>query len=219
VSAGPRPEATESTETGDLADLAERWAVTGAEQHFNGHVVRVRTDRVRMPDAGEIIEREVVGHPGSVAVLALDDDDRVLLIRQYRHPVAHRLWELPAGLRDVDGEPLLRTAQRELAEETGYRARVWHTLVDVFSSPGMTDERVRVFLARGLSEIPEGETSFERIHEEADMPLAWVPLEQAVTAVVHGDIHNALAVMGILSVYTVRAAGYRDLRPPDAPEG
>jgi 8-oxo-dGTP pyrophosphatase MutT (NUDIX family) len=216
VSAGPRPGATDVT---GVTDLPEHWEVTGGEEHFSGHIVHVRTDRVRMPDAGEIIEREVVGHPGSVAVLALDDDDRVLLLRQYRHPVAHRLWELPAGLRDVDGEPLLTTAQRELAEETGYRARIWHTLVDVFSSPGMTNERVRVFLARGLSAIPEGESTFERVHEEADMPLAWVPLEQAVTAVGRGDIHNALAVMGILSVYTVRAAGYRGLRPPDAPEG
>jgi ADP-ribose pyrophosphatase len=158
-------------------------------------------------------------HPGSVGVIGLDDQERVLLIRQYRHPVGHLLWEPPAGLRDVDGEPTWRTAARELAEEAGYRARDWHTLLDVFTSPGMTNERVRIFLARGLTEIPEDEADFERIHEEADMPVAWVPLDDAVAAVRRGDIHNPLAVMGILSVYAARATGYRDLRAPDAPEG
>jgi 8-oxo-dGTP pyrophosphatase MutT (NUDIX family) len=183
--------------------------------------VSVRTDRVRMPngDATEVVERDIVEHPGSVGVIGLDERERVLLIRQYRHPVAHRLWEPPAGLRDVDGEPTWRTAARELAEEAGYRAREWHTLVDVFTSPGMTDERVRIFLARGLTEIPAEESDFERIHEEAGMPVVWVPLHEAVDAVTRGRIHNPLAVMGILAVYAARATGYRDLRPADAPEG
>jgi 8-oxo-dGTP pyrophosphatase MutT (NUDIX family) len=204
-----------------IADMPERWEVVDSEERFKGHVIQVRTDRVRMPngDTTEIVERDIVVHPGSVAVLGLDDDDRVLLIRQYRHPVAHLLWEPPAGLRDVDGEPPWRTAARELAEEAGYRAREWHTLLDVFTSPGMTNERVRIFLARGLSEVPEDEVDFERVHEEADMPVAWVPLDEAVAAVRRGGIHNPLAVMGILAVYTARAAGYRDLRAPDAPEG
>jgi ADP-ribose pyrophosphatase len=154
-----------------------------------------------------------------VAVIGLDEDERVLLIQQYRHPVGYRLWEPPAGLRDVDGEPTWRTAARELGEEAGYRAREWHTLVDVFTSPGMTDERVRVFLARGLTEIPAEESDFERIHEEAGMPVVWVPLDEAVAAIMRGHVHNPLAVMGILSVYAARATGYRDLRAPDAPEG
>ena len=204
-----------------IIDTPERWEVVGSEVRFKGRVIQVRTDRVRMPngDTSEIIERDVVVHPGSVAVLGLDDDDRVLLIRQYRHPVARLLWEPPAGLRDVDGEAPWRTAARELAEEAGYRAREWHTLADVYTSPGMTNERVRIFLARGLSEVPEDEVDFERVHEEADMPVAWVPLDEAVAAVRRGDIHNPLAVMGILSVYAARATGYRDLRAPDAPEG
>jgi 8-oxo-dGTP pyrophosphatase MutT (NUDIX family) len=204
----------------ELLDVPELWNVESRVERFDGHIIGVRTDRVRMPngDTTELIERDVVVHPGSVGVICLDDDERVMLIRQYRHPVGRLLWEPPAGLRDVDGEPLWRTAERELAEEAGYRAREWHTLVDIFTSPGMTDERARVFLARGITEIPDDELDFERIHEEADMPVAWVPLDDAVAAVGRGDIHNPLAVVGILSVYTARAAGYRDLRPPDAPE-
>jgi 8-oxo-dGDP phosphatase len=203
-----------------IADVPEHWEVVRSEVRHKGGLVAVRTDQVRMPngDTTEIVERDVVVHPGSVGVIGLDEDDRVLLIRQYRHPVGRLLWEPPAGLRDVDGEPPWRTAARELAEEAGYRAREWHTLLDVFTSPGMTDERVRVFLARGLSEIPQEEIGFERIHEEAGMPVVWVPLDDAVAAVGRGDIHNPLAVMGILAVHAARTAGYRDLRPPDAPE-
>ncbi len=204
-----------------ITDSPERWEVVGEEVRFRGHIITVRTDKVRMPngEGTEVTERDVVVHPGSVGVICVDDDDRVLLIRQYRHPAGRMLWEPPAGLRDVEGEPLWRTAARELAEEAGYRAAEWHTLLDVLTSPGMTDERVRVFLARGLTEIPADELDFERIHEEADMPVAWVPLDEAVAAVRRGDIHNPLAVMGILAVYAARAEGYRDLRPPDAPEG
>src|SRR6202012_5179419 len=109
-------------------------------------------------------ERPVVSHPGAVAVPALDEASRVLMIRQYRHAVGYQLWEIPAGLRDVDGEPLLATAQRELREETGYQARDWHVLVDPFTSPGFTTERVRIFLARGVSAATG--TGYEREDEE-----------------------------------------------------
>jgi ADP-ribose pyrophosphatase len=207
--------------SGELIDSPELWKVESSEIKYTGRIVQVRADRVRMPngDTTEVVERDVIVHPGSVGVIGLDDQERVLLIRQYRHPVAHQLWEPPAGLRDVDGEPTWRTAARELAEEAGYRAREWYTLVDVFTSPGMTNERVRIFLARGLTEIPPEEADFERIHEEAGMPVVWVPLDEAVAAVGRGHIHNPLAVMGILSVYAARATGYRDLRAPDTPEG
>jgi 8-oxo-dGDP phosphatase len=203
-----------------VADVPERWPVDASEDAFKGRVIAVRVDHLRMPngDTTEVVSREVVEHPGSVGVIGLDDQDRVLLIRQYRHPVGRLLWEPPAGLRDVDGEPTWRTAARELAEEAGYRAREWHTLLDVFTSPGMTDERVRVFLARGLTEIPAEESDFERVHEEAGMPVEWVPLDEAVAAVGRGDVHNPLAVMGILAVHAARANGFRDLRAPDAPE-
>lgn len=197
----------------DVSDVSERWETLGSEGRFSGRVVSVRTDKVRMGD--DVAERDVVVHPGSVGVLALDEDDRVLLIRQYRHPVEHLLWEPPAGLRDVPGEPLWRTAARELAEEASYAATEWHTLVDLFSSPGMTTERIRIFLARGIT---EHHIDFERVHEEADMPAVWIPLDEAVTRVLRGDIHNPLAIMGIMATYAARANGYHDLRPADTPE-
>ncbi|HEV7936119.1 MAG TPA: NUDIX hydrolase [Actinomadura sp.] len=204
-----------------VRDTPERWEVVGSTERFVGHVFRVRTDQVRMPngDAMEVVTRDVVVHPGSVGVLALDDDGRVLLIRQYRHPVGYLLWEAPAGLRDVEGEPLWKTAERELAEETGYRAERWDTLVDTFTSPGMSDERQRVFLARGLSEIPPDEIDFDRVHEEADLPAVWVPLDEAVAMVLAGELHNPTAVTGILAAHVARANGFRGLRAPDAPEG
>jgi 8-oxo-dGTP pyrophosphatase MutT (NUDIX family) len=126
---------------------------------------------------------------------------------------------VPAGLRDVAGEPLRLTAERELVEEAGYRAAEWHTLVDIFTSPGMSDERARIFLARALTEVPAEEIDFERVHEEADMPVVWVPLDEAVAKVFAGDIHNSIAVTGILAAYAARATDFRDLRAADAPEG
>ncbi|QXJ26959.1 NUDIX hydrolase [Actinomadura graeca] len=170
-------------------------------------------------DGVEVVGRDVIVHPGSVGILALDDRDRVLLLRQYRHPVGHLLWEAPAGLRDVAGEPLHKLAERELLEEAGYRADRWDTLVDVFPSSGMSDERVRIFLARDLTEVPAEEIDFERVHEEADMPVVWVPLEEAVRKVLTGEVHNMVAAAGILAAHAARAGGYRDLRPVDAPEG
>ncbi|MGI8336152.1 NUDIX domain-containing protein [Actinomadura scrupuli] len=209
------------TASTDVRDVPERWEVVESIDRFAGHVVKVRTDVVRMPDGDGtgIARRDMIAHPGSVGVLALDEDCRVLLLRQYRHPAGHLLWEAPAGLRDVAGEPLRETAARELIEEAGYRATEWHTLVDLFTSPGMSDERVRIFLARGLTEVPVAEIGFERVHEEADMPIVWVPLDEAVAKVLAGDIHNSLAVTGILAAYAARATDFRDLRAADAPEG
>jgi len=201
----------------DVTDLPESWQVVDSAERFRGRVITVRSDTVRMPD-DEPAVRDYVVHPGSVVVLALDDAERVLLLRQYRHPTRHLLWELPAGLRDTAGESLLDTAVRELAEEAGYRARTWHTLVDAFTSPGMTDERTRIFLARDLTRIPDGELDFQRRHEEADMPVVWVPLEEAVRKVFTGKIHNSPAVAGILAAYVASADGFKGLRPADAPE-
>jgi ADP-ribose pyrophosphatase len=203
--------------TPPLADVPEQWPVLSSVEHARGHIVTFRTDRVLMPD-GTSADREVVVHPGAVGVVALDDDDRVLMIRQYRHPVGRLLWEVPAGLRDVDGEPVHLTAQRELLEETGYRARVWHVLADYFSSPGVSTERLRIYLARGLSEVSPAERDFVAEHEEAQLQLAWVPIEHAVSLVLAGELHNGPAVVGILSAYAARRDGFAALRPADAPE-
>jgi ADP-ribose pyrophosphatase len=153
-----------------------------------------------------------------VAVLALDDAQRVLLIRQYRHPVGRLLWEIPAGLRDVAGERPWATARRELLEETGYRARDWRVLADFYTSPGFSTERVRVFLARHLEHVPDSERDFVPEAEEAHLISAWLPLDEAVRKVLAGDLRNGVAALGLLAAYAARSEGFDELRPADAPE-
>jgi 8-oxo-dGDP phosphatase len=179
---------------------------------YEGRVITLRRDTVAMPGGGDSV-REVVVHQGAVAVVALDDEDRVLLLRQYRHPFGRHLWELPAGLRDADGEPPLQTAKRELAEEALLAAARWSLLATIYSSPGFSDEQVLIYLAEDLSdaERPQG---FLVEHEEADMTLERVPLADAVQRVFDGDIRNASAVVGLLAAAQVRAASPR-LRPVD----
>ncbi|GAB3662633.1 NUDIX hydrolase [Actinocorallia lasiicapitis] len=204
----------------EITDVPETWQVVGTQEHFKGRIVTVRSDDVLMPDGDGVVavNREYILHPGAVGTIALDDQDRVLMIRQYRHPVKHLLWEVPAGLRDVEGEPLWRTAERELLEEAGYKAASWHVLVDGFLTPGMSDERVRVFLARDVERVPDEEIDFVRRHEEADMPAVWVPLEEAVAKVLAGEIHNGLAVIAILAAKAAQGTGFKHLRDKDAPE-
>jgi ADP-ribose pyrophosphatase len=198
-----------------IEDAAESWPVESSDVQLKNWLLTVRSERVRMPD-NHCAERTVVTHPGAVAVLALDDADRVLMIRQYRHPVRRLLWEIPAGLRDVDGEPLLQTAKRELLEEAGYQARDWHVLVDYFTSPGFTTERLRLFLARGLREVTD--SGYVREHEEKFLVTEWVPLSEAVGLALGGKLHNSAAVMGILAARAASAGGFADLRPAGAPE-
>jgi 8-oxo-dGDP phosphatase len=198
-----------------IEDAVERWPVESSKELLRHWLITVRSDQVRMPD-NHSAERTMVTHPGAVAIVALDDADRVLMIRQYRHPVSRLLWEIPAGLRDVDGEPLLATARRELLEETGYRAREWHTLVDYFTSPGFSTERLRIFLARGLEEA--GDTGYVRENEEKFLVTDWLPLHEAVRLALAGKLHNSSAVMGVLAAHAARPDGFAALRPADAPE-
>lgn len=198
-----------------IEDAAESWPVDSTEEQLRDWLITVRTDKVRMPD-NNYAERTVVTHPGAVAVLALDDAQRVLMIRQYRHPVGRQLWEIPAGLRDADGESPLRTAQRELLEETGYTARDWHTLVDYFTSPGFTTERMRIFLARGLEKTDDD--GREREAEEKFIVADWLPLEEAMRLVLAGKLHNSAAIAGILAGYAASSGGFSGLRPAAAPE-
>jgi 8-oxo-dGDP phosphatase len=198
---------------GEQPDRPHEYRVLDSEVVYQGRIFALRRDTVAMP-GGESGVREVVDHPGAVAVVALDDDDRVLLLRQYRHPVGQYLWELPAGLRDAEGEPPLESARRELAEEAGLAAERWSLLATTYSSPGFSDEKVLVYLAEGLSDAdrPEG---FTAEHEELDLTFERVPLAEAVQRVFAGDIRNSSAVVGVLAAAQFRATTPR-LRPVDA---
>ena len=167
-------------------DTTESWPVVTSTVEAEGPLLTMRTDRVRGPD-GETFDRQVVHHLGAVAIVAVDDGDRVLVLTQYRHPVQQRLVELPAGLLDVAGEDPLAAAVRELAEEAQLTASRWSVLVDLLTSPGFSDEAVRIYLAEGLSAaaVPDG---FEAAHEEADMGRHWVPLPDLVATVLSGEV-------------------------------
>ncbi|MFF8728353.1 NUDIX domain-containing protein [Streptomyces sp. NPDC015171] len=198
-----------------IKDTPEEWEIRATDTPFVGNKTSVRTDDVVMPD-GSVVRRDYQVHPGSVAVLALDEEDRVLLINQYRHPVRQKLWEIPAGLLDVPGENPLHAAQRELYEEAHVKAEDWRVLSDVYTTPGGCDEAVRIFLARELSEA-EGER-FAAEHEETDLQYARVPVDELVGRILAGDVHNNCLVVGVLSLVAARAGdGIEALRPADAP--
>ena len=191
------------------------FSVVSSRTVYTGRIMGLREDEVRMPGGG-IAVRQVVEHPGAVGVVALDDAGRVVLIRQYRHPVGDWLVELPAGLLDVPDEPAALTARRELAEETGLRAERWDTLVDLRSSPGLSEEAVRVFLARDLSDVPDRDRHVG-VEEETDLGVHRLPLDDAVAAVFAGEIENALAVAGLLAAARARDLDWAPLRPADSP--
>ncbi|HWI31760.1 MAG TPA: NUDIX hydrolase [Microbacterium sp.] len=178
--------------------------VTATEVVFEGRVWDIRSDTFAYNDHPTV--RDYVDHSGAVAVLAMDDQGRVLLIQQYRHPIKHRDWEIPAGLLDVDGEPPAETAKRELAEEVDLVAAHWEPLVTTFATPGGSNEIIHLFLASGLSAAPEVHA---REAEEADIRIAWVPLADAVTAVLEGRMRNAILGIGVLAASEKlrRAAG------------
>ncbi|MET9605756.1 NUDIX hydrolase [Streptomyces sp. NPDC006512] len=193
-----------------ISDTSESWETLSTRRPFQGAKTAVDSDMVRMPDRS-VARRDYQVHPGSVCALALDAEDRVLVIRQYRHPVRHRLWELPAGLLDVPGENPLHAAQRELYEEAHVKAEDWRVLADFFASPGGSDEAIRIFLARGVS-AAEGERYEESDSEEADMEVAWVPLADLVRGVLAGELGNPGLVTGVLALAAATASG-------DGPDG
>jgi ADP-ribose pyrophosphatase len=191
----------------------DAYEVVGSDQKFTGKLLSLRVDDVRMPD-GAVAQREIVTHPGAVAIVALDDDGKIVLVNQYRPAIGAQLDELPAGLLDVEGESALEAAKRELAEEAHLRADEWNVLVDIHPSPGSTTEAVRVFLARDLSASDE---EYAGEHEESTMTVSREPLPDAVRRALTGGITSSPAVAGILAAVHGRATGWRDLRPADAP--
>ncbi|GAA1825544.1 NUDIX hydrolase [Planosporangium flavigriseum] len=193
----------------------ERYQVVSRTEHFAGPMFRVVTDEVRMPD-GNVAKRDYMVHIGSVGVVALDEDGRVVLVCQYRHPAGQHLWELPAGIMDVDGEALDRAALRELEEEADLTAGRLDVLVDAYPSPGCSNELIRLFLARDLSPVPS-ERRHERRDEEAGMIVRRVDLDEAVAMALRGEIVNAACLVGLLAAARARDCGWSTLRPVDTP--
>lgn len=187
------------------------FATTSTETVYRGSILALRRDEVHMP-GGHTAIREVVEHYGAVAVAAVDDRNRLAMVYQYRHPLGHRLWELPAGLLDAAGEDPVVTARRELREETGLTAEHWSVLVDVASSPGFSDETVRIYLARGLREVGRPDAH----DEEADLTLHWFGIEDAAERVLAGEIVNSSAAVGVLAAHAVIVDGkpVRDVHAP-----
>ncbi|MFG2058063.1 NUDIX domain-containing protein [Micromonospora sp. NPDC048930] len=198
-----------------MSGVEHRYEVKDHREIWSGRIFSVVSDDVTMPGGGTA-SRDYVTHVGAVAVVALDDAGQVVLIRQYRHPVGRHLWELPAGLMDVRGEDLAAAAVRELAEEADLTAGTVDVLVDLHSSPGFTNEVVRVFLARDLADVP-ADQRHDRRDEEADLQVVRVDLDEAVRMVLAGEITNASCVAGLLAAARARETGFAELRRPEAP--
>ena len=200
-----------------IADQPSPHAVTASQVVWSGRIVDMVKDHVIVVEGQEPVVREYTRHPGAVAVVVLRGEsggEEILLERQYRHPVKALLWEIPAGLLDIPGEDPRVAAQRELAEEADLVAKRWDVLVDYFTSPGGSTEPLRIFLARDLRDADE---AFDREDEEATMEYAWVGLDDALTMVLDGRLHNPSAVIGVLATHAARARGWAGLRPANAP--
>lgn len=209
-------EAVPALSASEITDAAGDWRILGREVLGRGVIQQFVRDRVETP-SGEVMVRDYLEHTGAVGIIALGDANRVLCVRQYRHPVGFTLIEPPAGLLDVEGEDWLIAAERELAEEAGVRASDWRVLVDYFTSPGCVQESLRVFLARGLSAAPRPE-GFVAQGEEAHMQLVWIGLDDLVDAIFAGRIQNPTMVVGALAAQAAIRSGRLDsLRRPDAP--
>ncbi len=166
---------------------------------FEGRIVTVTVDEVQLPN-GTRAELEVVHHPGGAVVAAVDRDERVCLLRQYRYVADGWIWELPAGKLEPS-EPPLATAQRELAEEAGVRARSWSSLGSYVSSPGVFSEVLHLFLARDL----EPTASAPEIHEVLE--VHWIPLAEACRRALDGELRDGKTALGLLRAAHQIAAG------------
>jgi 8-oxo-dGTP pyrophosphatase MutT (NUDIX family) len=188
-SAGEVPETT-------FHDEPSTPLIVDSEIVYDGAVWNIRREVFDYDDRE--LTREFVDHTGAVAILAMDGAGQVLLIQQYRHPIRMRDWELPAGLLDIAGEPPLVAAKRELEEEVDLVAETWTELVDFFSSPGGSNELIRVFLAQGVS---ASATPFDRVEEEANIRKRWVPLQEVVDGVLAGRLRNSILAIAVLAAH------------------
>lgn len=199
---------------GEVRDEPANFPVASSTEQFDGAVWRIQTDLVKFP--GQSVHRDILVHPGAVAIFAMNDDDQIFLIRQYRHPVAMYLFEAPAGLLDVQDEDPLDAAKRELREEAGIDATDWKVLLDFYTSPGGSTEAIRIYVARGLTLTPSGrELTGEA--EETSLPGVWVDLDDAVTLILQSALGNPTTVAGALAAHAARTLDWRTLRPADSP--
>jgi 8-oxo-dGTP pyrophosphatase MutT (NUDIX family) len=183
-----------------VRDVEESWPVESSEDLYRSELpFALRADVVRRPGASdeEPFTRVVLEHPGAVVILAVDDEERVLCLRQYRHPARMRMFEMPAGLLDVAGEEPQAAAARELVEEAGLEASDWTPLTSAYSSPGISSERIDYFLARGLAAADRGD--FVAAHEEADMESLWVPYADLLAACLDGRVQDAPVMIAVLT--------------------
>lgn len=217
---------TSASNASGLVDVRELdREVVSSERVWSGPIFAVDADYVRLSPGQDPVARQVVVHHDAVAVVALregressqaDGAPEILMVHQYRHPVRASLWEIPAGLLDVPDEVPAVAAARELAEETDYTAATWNTLAEFYASPGFTTEGVRIFLAQGLSLLPEDQR-IPREAEEAEFVPTWVRLDEVIKAVLDGRLHNPATLLGVLATAQARAHGWAELRPADAP--
>lgn len=197
----------------EVSDTVEVHPVTDTTVAHHGWVWNVAADAIDY--RGTTIHREYIDHTSAVAVLAMDDDERVLLISQYRHPVRTRNWEIPAGLLDGGpAESALEAAQRELAEEADLVAHRWDLLLDFWTTPGGSNESIRVFLARDLQPAKE---TFARVHEEADIQRCWLHLDDAITAIFEDRLHNPALLQALFAANEARRRMWAPLRDPQTP--
>ena len=200
----------------EVTDVQAHWQIRDHRVLGAARVSDYVDDTVVTP-TGELMKRQYLMHPGAVAVIALDELDRVVVVRQYRHPVSFQLIEPPAGLLDADGESWLAAAQRELAEEAMLAADDWRLLIDMFTSPGCNSESIRFFLARGLRDAPRPD-GFVVEHEELDMEICVAPLADLLDGIYGGQVQSPTLVAGVLALEAARLGGrLDDLRPPDSP--
>ncbi|WP_374953420.1 NUDIX domain-containing protein [Arthrobacter sp. N199823] len=203
-------------DSGTLADTFSQRTLQSSSTVYQGRIWDIVSDTFSLTPEAEPITRDYMAHPGAVAVVVLNEQNQVLLLSQYRHPVQMVLWEIPAGLLDIEGENFVVGAARELAEEADLVAAQWHVLTDYFTTPGSSSEAIRIYLARGLSEVPENERHV-RTDEEAEITFAWVDVDEAADAVLSGRIHNPSAVVGILAAAQASRNGFSQLRDANAP--
>jgi 8-oxo-dGDP phosphatase len=189
-----------------LTDEPLSWPVVESTYlHRDDWVVAFRSDTIQRPGHPEdSFRRLVVEDPGAVLVLALDEDERAVVIHQYRHPVQMRLVELPAGKLDQVGEDPVIAAQRELREEVALQAREWTHLMTTYASPGITSETHAIYLARGLEEV---DRDYDLHHEEADMGVSRVPFADLVEAVLDGQVADAPLATAVLAYEALKVRG------------